>query len=201
MANAIQACLDDDECEYVLDHGCDHTLFQDDTAFGVIKISDSESQDNSGNIYSETNSRHWRLVTSSQISDLKLYPDDDWKSMSRSFPPHCVLMKPSAKPHVEVKTFGLEEYELLSGDDSLNMIFKTNTDETTLSIDDVSVSGGTLASSFMTTDSDGFVLAMRFSDESEFFFDSEYWTNSELLDESDMYVPVFELEARVKYLS
>ena len=121
--------------------------------------------------------------------------------MSRSSPPHCVLMKPSAKPHVEVKTFGQEEYELLSGDDSLNIIFKTNTDETTLSIDDVSVSGGTLASSFMTTDSDGFVLAMRFSDESEFFFDSEYWTNSELLDESDMYVPVFEREARVKYSS
>ena len=188
MANAIQACLDDDECEYILDYGCDHTLFQNDAAFGVVKISDSESQDNSGNKYSETNGRYWRLVTSSQISDLKLYPDDDWKNMSRSSPPYCVLMKPSAKPHVEVKTFGQEEYDLISGDDSLNIIFKTNTNETTLSIDDVSVSGGTLASSFMTTDSDGFVLAMRFSDDSQFFFDSEYWTNSELLDESDMYV-------------
>ena len=102
MAHAMQACLNDPECEYILDHGCDHTLFQDDTAFGVVKISDSTSQDNHGKLYSETSDRHWRVVKSSQISDLKLYPDHEWNSMSRSGIPHCVLKKPtSSKEKVE----------------------------------------------------------------------------------------------------
>jgi len=39
----------------------------------------------------------------------------------------------------------------------------------------------------MTTDDEGFVLAMRFASEnSEFIFDSEYWTNTNLVDEFDM---------------
>jgi len=138
LANAIRACLDDTSCEYILDHGCDHTLFQDDTAFGAIKVSDTESQDNNGKIYSESTSRYWRLVTSSDVSDLRLYPNDEWKNFTRSNIPHCVLQKPTHAPHITVSSFG-HDSGFTSDDTTLNLIFTTNTNETSLSIDDISV--------------------------------------------------------------
>ena len=41
-------------------------------------------------------------------------------------------------------------------------------------------------SSDLTVDNEGFVLAMRFGTNSEFAFDSPYWTNDELVDEANM---------------
>ena len=89
LANAIQICNQDPGCEYVLDHGCDHSVFHEDKAFGVMKVSDTHVQDNNGNLYSE--GQIWRVVTSSVLTDLSMFPDTLWNDATRTA---CVLKKP-----------------------------------------------------------------------------------------------------------
>ena len=94
LANALTICNQDPECEYVLEHDCDHTMFQDNSSFGVLKVSDTQVQDNNGKLYSEN--RIWRVVTSSSVlsDDVSLYPATGWNDMAHSGTPYCVLKKP-----------------------------------------------------------------------------------------------------------
>lgn len=91
LANVLSICNQNPECEYVLDYNCDHSMFHDDTAVGVMRVSDTQVQDNNGKLYSEN--EVWRVVTSSVQTDV-FYPATGWNDMARTSTPYCVLKKP-----------------------------------------------------------------------------------------------------------
>lgn len=112
LSKCLLECLGDDNCEYIMDYGCDSALFGAVGAglveleqrpigvtYGLVpnSLANTRVTDTNGGTGYDENSHYYRLRRGVDLASKVVYPTPGWDSVgdtTSNDAPHCVLQKP-----------------------------------------------------------------------------------------------------------